>query len=136
MSVLLDQDRVTSVRVVDDYGGHMGPDLYDHTCFHWFKLKISTLISHGLKVNDRTKALTEHFLEKSFKKLQKQKKMDFIYFFWMSVASCCPTRFCVVLCVCLCTGHFVMVTLYLTCLHCLQHSFFEHLFNWLVTSLA
>jgi len=30
----------------------------------------------------------------------------------------------------LCTGHFFMVPLYLTCLHCLQHSFFEHLFNW------
>jgi len=26
--------------------------------------------------------------------------------------------FCVVLCVCLCTGHFVMVPLTLTCLHC------------------
>jgi len=40
--------------------------------------------------------------------------------------------FCVFLCcfVCVyCTGHFVMVPLNLTCLHYLQHSFFEHLFN-------
>jgi len=29
-----------------------------------------------------------------------------------------------------CTGHFVMVTLNLICLHGLQHSFFKHLFNW------
>jgi len=28
-----------------------------------------------------------------------------------------------------CTGHFVMVPLNLTYLHCLQHSLFEHLFN-------
>ena len=34
-----------------------------------------------------------------------------------------------VLCVSLCTGHFVMVPLKLTYLHCLQHIFFEHLFN-------
>jgi len=34
-----------------------------------------------------------------------------------------------VLCVCFCTSHFVMVPLNLTCLHCFQHSFFEHLFN-------
>jgi len=37
--------------------------------------------------------------------------------------------FCVVLCVSFCTGHFVMVLLNLTYLHCLQHSLFEHLFN-------
>jgi len=37
--------------------------------------------------------------------------------------------FCVVLCVGLCTRHFFMVPLNLTYLHCLQHSFFEHLFN-------
>ena len=28
-----------------------------------------------------------------------------------------------------CTGHFVMVSLHLTYLQCLQRSFFEHLFN-------
>ena len=47
----------------------------------------------------------------------------------MSVASqCCPC-FCVVLCVSFCTGHFVMLPLNLTYLHCLQRSLFEHLFN-------
>ena len=34
--------------------------------------------------------------------------------------------FCVLF---LCTGHFITVPLYLTYLHCLQHSVFEHLFN-------
>jgi len=33
------------------------------------------------------------------------------------------------LCVGFCMGHFVMVPLNLTYPHCLQHSFFEHLFN-------
>jgi len=49
----------------------------------------------------------------------------------MSVASwCCTCKcFCVVLCVSSCTGHFVMVPLNLTYIHCLQHSLFEHLFN-------
>ena len=47
----------------------------------------------------------------------------------MFVASWCCTRFCVVLCVSFSTGHFVMVPLNLTYLHCLQHSFFDHLFN-------
>ena len=45
---------------------------------------------------------------------------------------CCVLVFCVfcaVLCVGFCTGHSVMVPLNLTCLHCLQYSFFEHLFN-------
>jgi len=36
--------------------------------------------------------------------------------------------FCVVLCVGFCRGHFAMVPLNLTYLHCLQHSFVEHLF--------
>jgi len=31
-------------------------------------------------------------------------------------------------CVSFCTGHFVMVPLNLTYLHCLQHSFYEHFF--------
>ena len=30
---------------------------------------------------------------------------------------------------CLSSGHFVMVPLNMTYLHCLQHSFIEHLFN-------
>jgi len=46
---------------------------------------------------------------------------------------CCVLVFCTFLCcsVCdfFCTGHFVMVPLNLTCLHCLQHSFLEHFFN-------
>jgi len=36
---------------------------------------------------------------------------------------------CVVLCVRFCTGHIVMVPLNFNCLHCLQHFFFEHLFD-------
>ena len=31
--------------------------------------------------------------------------------------------------VCFCTGLFIIVPLILTCLHCLQHSYLEHLFN-------
>jgi len=49
----------------------------------------------------------------------------------MSVASmpwCCKSV-CVVPCVSFCTGHFVMVPLNMTYLHCLPHSLFEHLFN-------
>ena len=38
------------------------------------------------------------------------------------------SKTCVVLSVSFCTGHFVMVPLNLTYLHCLQHSLFEHLF--------
>jgi len=37
--------------------------------------------------------------------------------------------FCVVQCVSFCTGHFVMVPLNLTYLHCLQHSLFQRIFN-------
>ena len=47
----------------------------------------------------------------------------------MSVASWCCKSFCVVPCASFCTGHFVMVPLNMTCLHCLQHSLFVHLFN-------
>ena len=47
----------------------------------------------------------------------------------MSVAPWCCKSFCVVPCVTFCTGHFVMVPLNMTYLHCLQHSLFEHLFN-------
>jgi len=39
-------------------------------------------------------------------------------------------RFCAVLCFCFCTGHFIIVRLNLTCPHCLQHSFFEHIFHF------
>ena len=55
----------------------------------------------------------------------------------MSVASWCCKSFCVVPCVSFCTGHFVMVPLNLTYLHCLQHFLFEHLFNlYFIISLA
>ena len=47
----------------------------------------------------------------------------------MFVASRCCKSFCVVPCASFCTGHFVMVPLNMTYLHCLQHSLFEHLFN-------
>jgi len=50
--------------------------------------------------------------------------------FWMFVASWCSACFCADLCDCFCmSSHFIMVALNLTSLHCLQHSFFEHLFN-------
>ena len=46
---------------------------------------------------------------------------------------CCVLVFCMFLCcyvsVFFCAGHFVMVPMNLTCLYCLQHSFFEHLLN-------
>ena len=48
----------------------------------------------------------------------------------MSVASWWSTCFCVVLCVSLCTGNCFMVPLNLTYLHCFQHYFFEHRFNF------
>jgi len=41
---------------------------------------------------------------------------------------CYTLLFCIVR-VCLHTGRFVMVPLNLTCLHCLQHIFFEHIFS-------
>jgi len=47
----------------------------------------------------------------------------------MSVASWCCKSFCVFPCVSFCTGHFVMVPLNMTYLHCLQYALFEHLFN-------
>ena len=41
----------------------------------------------------------------------------------------CIACFFGVLCACFCMGHFVLVPLNLTCLHCLEHSLFEYLFN-------
>ena len=46
---------------------------------------------------------------------------------------CYVLLFCMfraVLNACLCMGRFAMVPLNLTCLYCLQHNFFEHLFNF------
>jgi len=96
------------------------------------------LMDDEMKVINRTKAVTQHFLKISFKKLsikkKGKKKKHFkntkIVFYFLIV--CCAMVFYVFLCrsVCwFCTGHFVMVPLNLTYLHCLQHSFFEHLFN-------
>jgi len=47
----------------------------------------------------------------------------------VSVASRCSVLFCAVLCVYFCTSRLVMVHSNVTCLHCLQNSFFEHHFN-------
>ena len=58
-----------------------------------------------------------------------RKTQTYNFYIEMLVASWCCTCFCVVLCVSFCTGHFVVVPLNLTYIHCLQHSFFEHLFN-------
>ena len=50
--------------------------------------------------------------------------------FGNNVNASANTRFCIIVpCVSFCTGHFVMVPLNMTYLHCLQHSLFEHLFN-------
>jgi len=54
-----------------------------------------------MKVIDRTKAVTQHFLENSFKKLSIKKKSE----------------------------KHKNIVLNLTYLHCLQHSLFEHLLN-------
>ena len=45
----------------------------------------------------------------------------------MYVASCILRVMCCSVWVC--TGNFVMVPINLTCPHCLQHFFFEHLFH-------
>ena len=89
-----------------------------------------------MEVIDRTKAVTQYFLENSFKKLsikrkweQKNPKNTEICVFWVFVASWCCGVFCVVPCAGFCAGHFVVVPLGMTCLHCLQHSLFEHLFS-------
>ena len=91
-----------------------------------------------MKITDRTKAVTQHFSEKSLKKFYKKNQIQKTpknRFFWMSVTSWCSTCFCVVLCwFFVCTGHFVMVPLNLTCLHCLQQSFFKHFFNLCYTT--
>jgi len=87
-----------------------------------------------MKVIYRTKAVTQQFFENSFKKLsikrksktKKSEKHKNICF----LNVCCVIKsFCVVPCASFCTGHFVMVPLNMTYLHCLQHSLFEHLFN-------
>jgi len=61
-----------------------------------------------MKVIDRTKAETQYFLEKSFKNLQKKENKERI------IRK---------------TQITVIVPLNMTYLHCLQHAFFENLFN-------
>ena len=68
------------------------------------------------------------FLVNDFQAENATIKQDFINFLILNVASWCLRVF-FVLCVCFCTGHFVKLPLNLTCLHCLQYSFFEHFFN-------
>jgi len=56
----------------------------------------------------------------------------------MSVASECSVcfvLFCVFACG-FCTGRFVMVPINLTCLHCLQHSFFQRRLNLYKNSMS
>ena len=56
--------------------------------------------------------------------------LDYSTFLFLNV--CCVLLLYVFLCcsVCLfCMGHFVMVPLNKTCVHCLQHYFIENLFN-------
>jgi len=88
-----------------------------------------------MKVIDRTKAVIQHFLENSFKKLsikrelKKEKSEKHKNIVCLKVCCVWCKSFCVDPCVSFCTGHFVMVPLNMTYLHCLQHSLFEHLFN-------
>jgi len=64
-----------------------------------------------LKVFDRTKAVTQYLLEKSLKKIYKKRKQNTNKVVFLNI--CCVLVFFgfFVLCVCLCTGHFVMVSL-------------------------
>ena len=58
------------------------------------------------------------------RKIEKHKKIV------ISLCLLLPCLLCVLWCfVCFCTGHFVMVPINLTCPHCLQHFFFEHLLH-------
>jgi len=56
-------------------------------------------------------------------------KIDTFSLFWMSVACCCSACFVLFYVYVFVRANFVMVPLNLTCLHCLQHYFFQHLFN-------
>jgi len=64
-------------------------------------------------------------ISQKFKPLSTKSGVFFLHFCCVLVLTC----FCVVLCFWFCTGHCVMVPLNLTCLHCLQHSFFERPLN-------
>jgi len=58
-----------------------------------------------------------------------QQTQKILYFYSVCMLLLCALRVFVVICVCLCIGHLVMVPLNFAFLHCLQHSFFEHIFN-------
>jgi len=87
-----------------------------------------------MKVIDRTKAVTQHFLENSFKKLsikrkeKSEKHKNIVCLLRHDVVRV----FCAVPCVSFCTGHFVMVPLNMTYLHYLQHSLFEQFSIYIV----
>jgi len=83
-----------------------------------------------LKVIDRAKAVAQHFLEESFKKVEvKIKEQNILSECLLVIGVLRVFVFCVVR-VGFCTGHFVMVPFTFTYLHCLQHSPFEHLFHF------
>ena len=75
----------------------------------------------GRTTDGRTYVPTVAFFEGGIK-IQKHNKNSFFSECIIRVLWCS-------LCVCFCTSHVVMVPLNLTCLHCFQHSFFEHSFN-------
>jgi len=99
------------------------------------KCEVRYSLTIQIKVIGRTKAVTRHFLQKSFKNInkkesEKRKHTINILLFFLNV--CCSlgvlrVRLCCSVCWVF-SGHFFMVPLNLTYLHCLQHSFFEHLF--------
>jgi len=94
------------------------------------RLNLSLVRAANLSIgNDfsvcNTTVPTLHFPEVRWQSFEK-------FSFFLNV--CCVLVFtcsCAVQCVCFCTGLFVMVPLNMTCLHCLQHSFFEHLVNYI-----
>jgi len=87
-----------------------------------------------LKITDTLstrKAVNQHFLKKIIKETitKNGKKTTKLVFSECLLRLGVLRVLCCSVCVFLCTGHFVMVPLNLTSLHCLQHSFFEHLYN-------
>ena len=90
-----------------------------------FSLKTSTTITTVVFVSFYWLMHYKNTLNDIFWKavLNSYEKHKNIVFSLMSVVSWCCTCFCVVLCVSFCRGHFVMVPLNLTYLHCLQLSY-------------
>ena len=107
------------------------------------KCEVCYSLKLPMKVIDRTKAVTQHFLENSFKKLSKKKenknrkiRKTQNYMFSKCLLRHDVVRVFIVPCASFCTGHFVMGPLNITNLHCLQHSLFEHLFHLYYTELV